>query len=207
MNTKLFRGALSVAALAASLAGGAAEAALYNSHFDPIAAVSFSGDGTFYVDDACLAGSGIMSGALCHAELLGAEVDLTVTATSDTGHLSFGPSFNIFEILVEGGQLVGLNSGLIGSAFASSCTGEVCGAPWWVQWQTFDVPDPVFLYTGDCGIETFGAAGPRSAVSECTRVGTAPNVTFSRIPEPGSLALLGAGLLVAFGVRRRGVER
>jgi hypothetical protein len=204
--TKLLRGSLTAAVLACSLAAGAVQAALYNSHFDPPGAVTFAGEGTFYIDDICLAGSGVLSASTCHAQLMSADVDLTVTATSDTGHLDFGPSTDLFTVVIENGELIGVNSGLIGSVFPTSCTGVVCGTPWWIQWVS-ESTDPVYLYTGSCGFEPPERVSSAATSSECIPfrepVGGAFDVTFTRVPEPGSLALLAAGLMAAVGVRRR----
>jgi hypothetical protein len=195
---KLLRGVLSIAAFTGTLAGGTAHAAFYTSHFDPPGDVQFSGVGTFFVDDACLAaGTGFFQGDECHAQLLGANLDLIMNTTPGTGHVAFGSSTDIDSVVIEGGELVGVNTGLIGSAFADPCTGAACGMPWWVQWQDSSF-DPVFLYTGSCDGE---------CVPNLETVGIAFNVSFERIPEPGSLALLGAGLLGVIGVRRRRAAR
>jgi len=224
MTSKLLRSALAVVGLAGSLAGGAVQAALYNSHFDPIDVVSFEGDGRFYVDDACLLADDTYSGAFCSARLDFADLDLTVEDSPPdvgaTGHVHFGLSTDIVEVVIEGGELVGVRSGLIGPSFASPCTGVVCGTPWWVQWNppvtdfliASAAGDSVSLFAGNC-FSDFRLSTPKATSDGCTPderpVGVAFDVTFTRIiPEPASLALLGVGLLAAaFGLRRRRAGR
>ena len=228
MTSKLLRSALAVVALAGSLAGGAVQAALYNSHFDPIDVVSFEGNGRFYIDDACLLADDVYSGSFCNARLEFADLTLTVEDSppdvGDSGDVHFGMSTDIISVIIEGGELVGVNSGLIGPSFAAPCTGVVCGTPWWVQWEapttppilTFDslasVPgDSVNLFAGSC-FSDFRLSTPKATSDGfCSPderpVGVAFDVTFTRIPEPGSLALLGAGLIAAFGIGRRRAQR
>jgi hypothetical protein len=232
MTSKLLRSALAVIALAGSLACGTVEAVLYNSHFDPIDVVSFEGNGRFYIRDDCLLlADDVYSGASCDARLEFADLTITVEDSppdvGSMGQVHFGLSTDIVSIIIQGGELVGVNSGQIGPSFAHSCTGTgiVCDTPWWVQWNapppppilTFDslvlasVPgDSVTLFAGNCFSEE-RLLTPKATSDGCTPddrpVGVAFDVTFTRIPEPGSLALLGAGLLAAFGVGRRRAGR
>jgi len=165
------------------------------------------------------------------ADLPGVAADkLTLTVedsppdVGDSGDVHFGMSTDIISVIIEGGELVGVNSGLIGPSFAAPCTGVVCGTPWWVQWEapttppilTFDslasVPgDSVNLFAGSC-FSDFRLSTPKATSDGfCSPderpVGVAFDVTFTRIPEPGSLALLGAGLIAAFGIGRRRAQR
>jgi len=186
-----------LATVAAAIFAGPSNAVIYSSGFDPL---SFSGTGLFQFDDHCLTdngGSGVYSQATCNASLLSASVDMVATAPDGTGHLNFGASTNIFDIVIEGGELVGVDSGLFGPAFTgASCTGSLCdGAPWWIQWQS-DLSAPVFLFTGSCFEGCFPGQTP---------LATAFNVTFVRLaaPEPGTLGLLLGGMGAAWWVRRR----
>jgi hypothetical protein len=119
---------------------------------------------------------------------------MVATAPDGTGHLNFGASTNIVDIVIEGGELVGVDSGLFGPAFTgASCTGSLCdGAPWWIEWVSN--ADPVFLFMGNC----FEGCFP-----DQTPVATAFNVTFTRVPEPGTLGLLLGGVGAAWWARRR----
>lgn len=228
MTSKLLRSVLAVVGLAGSLAGGAVQAALYNSHFDPIDIVTFAGDGRFYIDDACLLADGVYSGGDCSARLEFADLTLTVEQSPPdvgaSGTVHFGMSTDIVDVTISGGELVGVNSGQIGPSFAFPCTGVVCGTPWWVQWTaptpppilTFDslapVPgDAVNLFAGSCSSDLRLSRPKATSDGFCSPderpVGVAFDVSFTRIPEPASLALLGVGLLAAFGVGRRRTGR
>ena len=195
---RMFLGALASAAVA--IFAVPANAVVYSSAFDPL---SFSGTGLFQFDNHCEtdnAGSGVYTQAECNVILLSASVDLVETAPDGTGQLSFGSSTNIDAIVISGGLLVGVDSGLFGFAFISSGTGSLSGNtdPWWIQWES-DFFDPVNLFTGNC----FEGCFP-----DQTPIAIALNVTFTRltdgvVPEPGTLGLILGGVGAAWWARRR----
>jgi len=197
----MFLGALAAAALA--IFGVPANAVVYGSGFDP---VTFSGTGFFEFDNHCETdngGFGTYTQAQCNVLFLSASVDMTDTNTGDPGHLDFGPSTAIFDIIIQGGLLVGVDTDLMGIAFVSTpCSGSLCNNnPWWIQWQS-NFNDPVFLYTGTCTGGEFPSCDPNTFAE-----GEAPNVTFTRLtdgaPEPGTLGLMLGGVGAAWLARRR----
>jgi hypothetical protein len=199
----MFLGALASAAVA--IFAVPANAVVYSSGFDPL---SFSGTGFFQFENHCETdngGSGVYTQAECNVIFLSASVDMVETAPPGTGQLSFGSSTNIDAIVISGGLLVGVDSGLFGPAFISSCTGSLCSNtdPWWIQWQT-ELNDPVFLFTGSCNVDgEFEFCFPNGEPSA-----TAFNVTFTRLtdgvaPEPGTLGLILGGVGAAWLARRR----
>jgi hypothetical protein len=174
---------------------------IYSSAFDP---AEFSGTALFQFNDSCLATDGFYTASMCNLQMLSAHVDITDDGTGGTGQLDFGAnSADMMSLIIDGGELVGVNTGLVGFVFASPCTGTACGVPWWIQFQAQFLSaaafeDPVFLFTGSCdGLECFPNQEP---------AGVAPNVTFTRLaaPEPATLALALAGLATGWLVRRRG---
>jgi len=199
MNTAAYRNLLGAAIAAAGFTlAGASHGAIFNSHYDPN---SFSGDGTFRIDDACLAADGFYLGSECNATLLTATADIVSDGSAGTAHVDFGPvlpSTAVLEIEISGGTLVGVDTDWIGWAFADSCTGDLCGTiPWWIRWVNPD-SDPVELATGTCdGVESCSRnTGDPFAIAD--------TVTFTRVPEPGTLALVAGGLFLAWRMRRRG---
>jgi hypothetical protein len=213
-----------VAALGFTLAG-TGQAALFNSHFDPLA---FVGDAQFQIDDACLARvDGFYTD--CNPVFLGAQIDITDYAADlitvlGTAHVDFVPPLDyaaIYGVAIAGGTLVGLNTGLIGSAYGSDCSDSLsCDTAWWLQWaysgrtDTSSLINAVGLYEG-CGqapieIRSFLKSGPTSGDdapcypppgAELQAVAT--TVTFTRIPEPGTLVLAATGLWAGWQARRR----
>jgi hypothetical protein len=208
MNTAMVRNLLGAAIAAAGVTlAGTSHGAIFNSHFDPN---SFVGDGQFQIDDACLAEDGFYLGSNCGATLLSATASITHVDDSDpenpvvlgTAQVNFGsllPSDPgvVLEIEILDGTLVGVDTDWIGQAFASTCTGDLCGTvPWWIRWVNPD-SDPVELATGTCD-------GIRSCnMNSGEPFATANIVTFTRVPEPGTLALVTGGLLLAWRSRRR----
>jgi hypothetical protein len=202
MNTAMYRNLLGAAIAAAGVTlAGASHGAIFNSHFDPN---SFSGDGTFQIDDACLAREdGFYTD--CNAVLLAATADI-VSESGGTAHVDFGPvlpSSAVLDVEISGGTLVGVDTDWIGWAFADqeTCTGDLCGTiPWWIRWVNPDF-DPVELATGSCdGVESCEmSAGNPFAIADV--------VTFTRVPEPGTLALVAAGLVLAWRTRPKAALR
>jgi hypothetical protein len=201
----MFLGALASAAVA--IFAVPANAVVYSSGFDPL---SFSGTGFFEFDTACESVDGVYTQAECNVIFLGATVDLVETTPAGTGQLSFGSSTNIDAIVISGGFLVGVDSGLFGPAFISSCSDSLCSNtdPWWIQWQT-ELNDPVNLFTGFCSFDgDFQFCSPNQ-----TPAAIAFNVTFTRlpddgdggpgVPEPGTLGLILGGVGAAWWARRR----
>jgi hypothetical protein len=203
---RLFLGALATAAMAAL--GSPVHAGVWQGLFDPL---SFSGVGFFQFDNHCetdFGGNHTYSQAECNVIFLSASVDMIETVPPGTGHLNFGPSTDIFDIVIVGGQLVGVDSGLFGPAFTgASCSGSLCnGAPWWIQWQSgigglLSANDPVDLFTGTCS--EIAPCAPNQSPSA-----TALTVIFTRLPdngapEPGTLGLIVGGVGAAWLARRR----
>ena len=207
-------------AAAAALAGGNAGAVVYSSTFDP---PNFSGTATFDVSQSCLD----MNPGPGPALQVGNDGDsctvtwLTATVTfQDAPGLTFNYSHLlpdsgiVSSIWVQGGELVGVESGLLGPRISgSSDTSHTpFHGPWWIQYRfappsdlsEFGPPSSgdfglgvVYLYTGEC---TEGCA-PFSDPEETAHVETFTRVT--PVPEPGSLALLLAALASACCARRR----
>jgi hypothetical protein len=203
----MFLGAVASAAVA--IFAVPANAVVYSSGFDPL---SFSGTGFFQFDNHCETdngGSGIYTQAECNVLFLSATVDMVETAPPGTGQLTFGPSTNIFDIIISGGLLVGVDSGLFGPSFISTCSGSLCSNtdPWWIQWESDLLTDPVNLFTGFCSFE----GETQFCSPNQTPAAIAFNVTFTRqsdgdgngAPEPGTLALILGGVGAAWWARRR----
>lgn len=194
---------MGVAAFAFALAG-LAQAVIFNSHFDPL---TFVGDGQFQFDDSCLAEDGFYSGDSCSATLLSAVIDVS-DGVGGTAHVDFGPllpSTAVLSIEIQGGTLVGVETDWIGFAFGSPCTGDLCGAPWWIRWTNPEA-DPVELVTGSCtsdyALISFVKFTPLNCQMDLQTTTIADNVTFTRVPEPGTLLLVAGGLFAAWRSRR-----
>jgi hypothetical protein len=192
---RILLGALATGAVA--IFAAPASAVHYTSGFDPLGAVTFSGTGLLQFDDSCLNADGLYSAAACNLVLLSASLDMTDTGSSDIAHLDFAPvlpdSTDMVDLIISGGTLVGIDTGLIGPVFVTDDGSSLFG-PWWLQWQS----DPVFLFTGGCTFVESQVCTPNEFSS-----GEATNVTFTRVPEPGTLGLILGGIGAAWFARRR----
>lgn len=191
MLNRIFRTSLGALAFAFIICAGPAQAVFYGSDFDPTGPVSFNGHGLFQFDDACLATDGFHSAASCHLSLLSATIHMHDSLNS--ADLSFGPDvLHMFDLIIFGGNLVGIDTGLIGPSFVTNDGSSLFG-PWWIQWES-GFSDPVNLFTGSC---------PEGCFPNDVPTAIALHVTFSRVPEPGTLGLLLGALGAGWWVRRR----
>jgi len=202
MTRRAFRTFLvALATGAVAIFAAPASAVHYTSGFEPL---SFFGTGLFQFDDSCLTangGNGTYTGAECNVSLLSVTANLNNTDPPvGTGELNFAPvlpdSGDILDIIISGGTLVGVDTNPIGFVFPSPCTGNLCGTPWWIQWNSFSDPvNEVLLFTGSCeGDECF---------RNQSATGSTFNVTFTQVPEPGTLGLIVGGIGAAWFARRR----
>lgn len=202
LNSKL-RTSLNVLAAAAVLSvAGPACAGVWSADYDPIGDITFNGRAFFQFDDSCLLEDGFYDAASCNTVLLRATAEISNDSPA-TGHLDFAPLLPLSEevrnIVIVDHALAGVDTDLIGFVFPGPCTGDLCGTPWWIQFESgFD--DPVFLFTGPC------PDGPSTCRPNEGPSGIATNVVFARVdlvPEPGSLSLIVGALGMGWLARRR----
>jgi hypothetical protein len=196
-------------AAAAALPVADSGAVVYSSVFDP---PDFHGVATFDVADVCLSSDGVKTNNVggCTITWLTAMVTFPDAPTTfDYAHLLPNSSSSLIsEILVEGGELTGVRSSLLGPAHVSGF-GSPFDGPWWIQ---YDFEDPevigdsigpmtagfgfVYLFGGNCDGEV--------CFPNPNDKGVATVENFTRlVPEPGTLALVLAALAGGWWTRRR----
>jgi hypothetical protein len=195
---KTFRTFLrSVVATAFALLATTAQPAFYSGPFDP---PDLSGFHTFQLDGDCVHSGTyelfVNNDGPCNVTLTSLTVLLDHSFPLDFS--AFIPFFDINSILVENGQLVGVDTGLIGAATVSG-EGPYAGS-WWIQYYYFVdsilLSDPVDLFHNctaqECVVDT--AFDVRFFLSDANG---------NPIPEPGSLVLIAAALGAGWLGRRR----
>ena len=128
--------ACAAAAAALGLAGGAADAVVYSSTFDP---PNFRGTATFDVSQACLsAGSGFQTNGVgeCTVTWLSATVTVQDAPGLTFDYTAFLPDPDVVSsIWVQGGELAGVISGAIGAVIISDHSNPAFNGPWWIQYS------------------------------------------------------------------------
>lgn len=208
-----------------------ADAAVFVGTFDPsfggnLDDLGFRGQATFFIPDACLGltgfllsnDSGCSNGAM---SLTAATVELyrfslnPLDPTPTLASVAFAPpSQALIDVLLgvdpTSGQttLQGVNSPVVGpqSVNVFDSVGTIYAGPLWLE---FHQPDPNTIFS------TFsaGAFDPAGAylfacnpdvTSSCAQIQSNPaQITFSRVSEPATPALVLAALAAVFGLRRR----
>jgi hypothetical protein len=193
---RTFRRALFRAVVAAAFAALAttAQAVFVSGDFDP---PDLSGTHTFDLEgSSCFATNGqitVNNGDVNNCRVTLTRLTVLLDHSFPLNFSSFIPFSGITSILVENGQLAGVDSNLIGAAMVSE--GIYTGS-WWIQYAFFS--DPVYLYKTCTDF-------PRCVVDTAFTVTFFPSdANGNRIPEPGSLALIVAALGAGWLARRRG---
>ena len=166
--------------------------------------LGWRGEAKFFLPDACLAESGwVLNGSSCSdsgMKLLSAEVefykvsDPTNAAFQETLLFDF-PSSAVDRMRIDSGQLTGVDGSFL---YSRSSTLALAGAPYTSFVQFFEGDLAWMSYTSDTpnGVVT-GFSDPNPADGR-------PVITFSVIPEPGSVLLvLVALLMIGLLARRR----
>jgi len=211
------RTAAFVCATALSLLSVPASAVIYGSTFDP---PDFFGTATFDVSPACLSSDGFHANDhdTCFVTWLTAVV--TFRETPPTAHtLTFNfplpilPSTTaVSDIFVQGGELAGVDSSIIGSVTTSGDPNPSFNGSWYIS---FSSPSSS-LFATDAVTSFAPALGNvflyRQICDEGCRPGpiveTATVDSFVRIPEPATLGLLLAALGGGWlSTRRRRAKR
>lgn len=223
MSGKRFRRSLSAIAISAlfsvSMAG---EAAIYSGRFDP---VDFSGEYTITVPEACrLQGTGTgwyANDANCAVTLTSASARVISSAPEGPnydGTLTFAPpaissSSTLFGVYIVNNELDSFDTGLIPVVGGVPTTAD----GWWIEFLSGHMPPPCDSYcygTTDsydfapaAFVATDGPYGPRGVNLYNSNfdgpIANADYTEVTRVPEPGTLPLLGGALLGAWLLRRR----
>ena len=238
MTDKTWKFSQRAAAMAVSLLlGTAAQAGLVRGRLDPTATLdipAYNGFADFQVDDNCLIGDGWKQTGTtggCGAVFMQSATiylygntlnDPAGTPGTELGQVNFGTfsQFDVFGILTQGGQVLGIDSNIMGSASAS---GAYAGQEFWIEFVTgcdfgdstcgnlinllsvqaledFPDADPLAnLYDTTCveDGEVFCFPGPNPSRT------TPGGLVFTAIPEPGTMSLALGALGGGWLARRR----
>jgi hypothetical protein len=226
MSKHLLRMSLGVLA-AAAIVANPARAALYSGDFDPLI---FNGTATFQIGDGCLAHNGIRIANFggctpVDMEALPSPV-VNVVNGSNTSTLNFSgfttDSSDMLAVAVIDGKFAGIDTLPIGGfraqntalfpdyyfleflfvpTFSSGNDNNIetqnSDNDDWNRSYLSSVQNSVLLF--DCPTDYFSIHGSNS----CSLADTATRVTFAKIPEPGSLALMVGALGMGWWTRRR----
>jgi len=192
---------LSIAALTATVAALAtpAYAAVWNSDYDP---PEFIGMAAFNVPDACLAAADnlYLVGTLPGCSVITVMSNVTTMPVV----IDFAPalpSTDVNSYVVIGGQFVGVNTGIIGGV-------DVGDINYWFQFVATFTPggieSPPSVHNLVNLFSNCESSGDSGRVSCGAPIATATQgVTFTRVPEPASLALILGALAAGWLARRR----
>lgn len=210
LSTQVKRGVTTVAAAAALTCAMSAQAIVYRGSWDPAFGAAFpdlgwNGTAEFYVPDACLAMSGtVYNSDPCSAgtmSVLSADVGFYKLSDPDNPAYQETLKFTVATIAVNSmtitdGSLTGLDGTFL---YSVASTLPLAGGPY-TDFRLFfdeDVAGMFYVSRPPGGPITWG-------VSDYNPPDGTPLIIFTPVPEPGTYALLLAGLAaVGFVARRR----
>lgn len=210
LSTHVKRGVTTVAAAAALTCAMSAQAIVYRGSWDPAFGAAFpdlgwNGAAEFYVPDACLAMSGtVYNSDPCSAgtmSVLSADVGFYKLSDPDNPAYQETLKFTVATIAVNSmtitdGSLTGLDGTFL---YSVASTLPLAGGPY-TDFRLFfdeDVAGMFYVSRPPGGPITWG-------VSDYNPPDGTPLIIFTPVPEPGTYALLLAGLAaVGFVARRR----
>ena len=186
---------------------------------EPYPNLGYRGFADFFVPDECLATDGWVSDGDCDASLLSATVELydfSVGPDPIEDVVVFAPPpvvpDPVLGVFIQSGVLAGVDTSVFGPKFgsASAYSGNL-----WLEFISGQMPVITFFDTLDTPVPTSGAflhacLPDDNEASLCpepeVRTTNPGIVTFQRVPEPGSLALI-FGAIAAGWIARRTISR
>ena len=210
MQGNHFRRSFTALAIASVIgASGASEAAIYAGRFDPI---DFSGTFTITVNDTCLTQNDgwYANSGDCTATLTSALADVISTPSDPdyTGTLTFAPPDisdpgSLYGVYIVNHQLDSFDTGLLDLIGAAPATTD----SWWLQFASGQMPGPTcdnYCYGSLLdGVDSLAKGVYLYANTTDTPIATAAYTSVTRIPEPGTLELLGGALLAGWLTLKR----
>ena len=223
MSSMKLRSLLASVLLAAGLMTAAAtsSAAIYRGSWDPSFGspypdLGYRGFADFFVPDECLATDGWVSDVDCDASLLAATVELydfSVGPDPIEDVVVFAPPpvvpDPVLGVFIQSGALMGVDTSIFGPQFgsASAYSGNL-----WLEFVSGQMPIFTLLDTVTTldvvpnGAFLHACLPDDSEASLCpepeVRTTNPGTVTFQRVPEPGSIALVFGALAAGWAARR-----
>ncbi len=225
MSSSTFRTSCSALVAAAAFAlSGAASASFYDSSFDP---PFFNGTAVFEIADGCLAtnGENAANSGSCSPVSMQAVPSPIVNLDDSSGHtatLNFTGFVDDFDdmdlVAVISGKFAGIRTEAIGGFPAAGPDASFFPGFFFLRFDyipTFSdgelLSDTLPTLSSDGGelvsvknfVQIINCRENNPSAEDCVIKDTSRNVTFTLIPEPGSLALILGGLGAGWWTRRR----